>query len=158
MDRFLFKIYVDYPSVEDETEILEKNMTIRRFTEYKLKPLLSPNEINTLQKDVLNIYLDKKIEKYIVNIVDATRHPDKFKLKLAKYIEWGSSPRASIGLFIASKAEALLKGKEFVTPNHIKEIAHDTLRHRIILNYEGQAESIKTDDVVTEILSKVPVP
>ena len=158
MDRFLFKIYVDYPTVDDEMEILNKNMTIKRFTEYKLKPLLTPKEINTLQKDVLDVYLDKKIEKYIVHIVDATRHPDKYKLKLAKYIEWGSSPRASIGLFIASKAEALLKGKEFVTPQHIKEIAHDVLRHRIILNYEGQAEGIKTDDVITDILSRIPVP
>ncbi|MBW2984578.1 MoxR family ATPase [Candidatus Woesearchaeota archaeon] len=158
MDRFLFKIYVDYPTVEDEQEILMKNMTLKRFTEYKLKPLLSPQAINILQKDVQNIYLDEKIEKYIVHIIDATRHPDKYKLKLAKYIEWGSSPRASIGLFIASKAEAMLKGKEFVTPQHIKEIAHDTLRHRIILNYEGQAEGIKTDDVITEILSRIPVP
>jgi MoxR-like ATPase len=158
MDRFLFKIFVDYPTVEDEQEILMKNMTIKRFTEYTLKPLLSPAEIVTLQKDVQNIYLDEKVEKYIVHIVDATRHPEVYKLKLAKYIEWGSSPRASIGLFIASKAEALLKGKEFVTPQHVKEVAHDVLRHRIILNYEGQAEGIKTDDIITEILSKVPVP
>ncbi len=158
MDRFLFKIYVDYPSVQDEQEILEKNMTIKRFTEYKLRPLLSPEQINLIQQDVIKIYLDPKIEKYIVNIVDATRHPEKYNLKLSKYIEWGCSPRASIGLFIASKAEALLKGKDYVTPQHVKEIAHDVLRHRIILNYEGQAESIRTDDVITEILSKIPVP
>ncbi|MBW2980869.1 MoxR family ATPase [Candidatus Woesearchaeota archaeon] len=158
MDRFLFKIYVDYPTIDDEKEILMKNMTIKRFTEYKLKPLLTPKEINELQKDVMNIYLDKKIEKYIVSIVDATRHPDKYKLKLAKYIEWGSSPRASIGLFIASKSEALLRGREFVTPQHVKVVAHDVLRHRIILNYEGQAEGIKTDDIITEILSRIPVP
>lgn len=158
MDRFLFKIYVDYPTIDDEKEILMKNMTIKRFTEYTLRPLLSPKEILVLQKDVQNIYLDKKIEKYIVSLIDATRHPDKYKLKLAKYIEWGSSPRASIGLFIASKAEALLKGREFVTPQHVKVVAHDVLRHRIILNYEGQAEGIKTDDIITEILSKIPVP
>lgn len=158
MDRFLFKIYVDYPSIKEEKEILMKNMTTKRFNEFKLRPLLSPKDIGALQKDVMGIYLDEKIEKYIVQIVDATRHPDNYKLKLARYIEWGSSPRASIGLFIAAKAEALLNGKEFVTPQNIKVIAHDVLRHRIILNYEGQAEGIKTDDVISEILSRIPVP
>ena len=77
---------------------------------------------------------------------------------MGKYIEWGSSPRASIGLFIASKAEALLRGQSFVTPHHVKSIAHDVLRHRILLNYEGQAENISRDDIISEILNKVPMP
>ena len=93
-----------------------------------------------------------------MRITDATRNPDKYKVKLGKFVEWGASPRGSIGLYIAAKAEALLRGKLFVTPQEVKEVAHDVLRHRVILNYEGQAEGVSPDDVIKEILAKVPVP
>ena len=99
-----------------------------------------------------------EIEHYIVQIVSATRDPKKYGIELGKYIEWGASPRASIFMFVAAKARALMRGDTFVTPSHVKEVAHNVLRHRIILNYEGLGENIETDQVVTEILSKVPVP
>ena len=111
-----------------------------------------------MQNDVQKIYLSDEIEKYIIQLVDATRKPKEHNIELGKYIEWGGSPRASIGLFIASKANALLQGKNFVTPQHVKEVAYPILRHRILLNYEGLADGIKTDKIIYEVLSKVPVP
>jgi len=158
IDRFIFKLYIRYPSLEEEQKILTQNMTLKHFEDYDLQVILSQKKLVELAKHVHKIYVDKKIERYIVEIVDATRHPDKYNLKLGKYIEWGSSPRGSISLYIAAKAEALMSGQIFVTPQHVKEIAHDVLRHRLILNYEGQSENISSDDTISEILSKVPVP
>jgi len=158
MDRFLFKLYINYPKIDEEQEILNKNMTIYHLDEFKIRSVISSKEIIKMQEIVKRIYLSPEIGKYIVRIVDATRFPDRYKLKNARYIAWGSSPRASIGLYIASKADALLNGKNYVTPENIKAVAHDVMRHRIILNYEGQAENVKTDDIVSEILQKVPTP
>lgn len=159
MDRFLFKIRMEYPEIQAEQEILDNNINIYGFEEFKIKPAFSAKRILDLQATAKEIFLDEKIEKYIVAIVDATRYPEKYKLKHAKYIEWGASPRASIGLFIASKADALMNGgKTFVTPHNVKQVAHDILRHRILLNYEAQAEKISTDNIIDEILSKIPVP
>ena len=137
---------------------MRKNITTQGFDDFKLKSVISSKEILKMQNLVKMIYLSPDIEKYIVRLVDATRFPDKYKLKNGIYIGWGSSPRASIGLFIAAKADALLEGKNYVTPKNVMNVAHDVLRHRIILNYEGQAENIKTDDIVSEILKKVPTP
>lgn len=158
MDRFLFKLYINYPKVEEEQGILQKNITISSFDEFKIRSVVSTKEIIKMQNLVKRIYVNTDVEKYIVRLVDATRFADKYKLKNAKYIAYGGSPRASIGLYIASKADALLNGKNYVTPNNVKNIAHDVLRHRILLNYEGQAENIKTDDIVSEVLLKVPTP
>jgi len=158
IDRFLFKLSIGYPSLKEEQEILESNITTKKFESFNLKPIMSAEKILDMQDKVKEIYLDKKIEKYIVQIVDATRNPDKYKVKLGKYIDWGASPRASIGLFIASKAEALMQGKNFVTPQYVKEVTYDVLRHRVILNYEAQSENIKVEDVISEILARVPVP
>ncbi len=157
IDRFLYKIIMKYPSMEDEEKILNQNITLRRFEEFNLVPLLRPEDIIRLQNDVKKIYLDPKIEKYIVRLVDATRNPTKYNLELGKYIEFGSSPRASISLYIASKAHALLSGKIYVTPQDVKGVAANIFRHRLILNYEGQAENVKNEDIVQELLSKVPV-
>jgi MoxR-like ATPase len=158
IDRFLFKLNIGYPSIDDEQLILTRNMTLKHFNDFDVQVVLSQRKIIELSKDVHKIYLDKKIERYIVQIIDATRHPDKYNLKLGKYVEWGSSPRGSISLYIAAKAEALMSGSLYATPQHVKQVAHDVLRHRLMLNYEGQAEGVIPDDVVTEILSKVPVP
>jgi len=157
IDRFLFKLRMEYPPIEDEIMILHQNSTLKKFDEFDLAPVMSPDSIMKAQQDVKKIYLDKKIEKYIVSLVDATRNPEKYNLSTGKYIEYGASPRASIALFIASKAHALIKGKTFVTPMDVKEIAHNVMRHRILLNYEGQAEDISTDKIVDEILKKVPL-
>jgi MoxR-like ATPase len=156
VDRFLFKLQMFYPTVAEEEKIVKTNITLRKFEDYNLRSLLSPKDILEIQGITKKIFMSKAVEQYIVRIVNMTRNPKG--INLGKYIEWGGSPRASIGLFIASKAEALLRGNTFVVPQHVKDVAHDVLRHRLLLTYEGQAENIKTDDIITEILSKVPVP
>ena len=158
IDRFLFKLKITYPELEDESEILNRNMTLQDFKDFNLKGMTNVKQIMELQNLTKTIYLSKEVEKYIIRLIDATRNPSKYNISLGKYIEYGASPRGSIGLFIASKAEALMKGDSYVTPHHIKLIAHDVLRHRILLNYEGQAENVDTDKIIDEVLVKVPVP
>lgn len=157
VDRFLFKILMGYLSPEDEIHVMHKNMTTNRFEDFNLQPILTPEMILQVQKDVKNVYLDQKVEKYIVRLIDATRYASRYGLEKAKYIQYGGSPRSTIALFIASKAHAMLNGRSYVTPQDVKEKAKDVLRHRIILNYEGQAEEITTDAIIEEILQKVPV-
>jgi len=158
IDRFLFKLKLSYPNMEEEQKILRTNISLNKFEDFKLKAVVNNRRIIEMQRIVKNIFLSDDIEKYIVRIVDATRNAEKYKLKMGKYVEYGASPRASIGLFIGSKAEALMNGHKFVTPQDIKNTAYDVLRHRIILNYEGKAESIETEDIITEIFSTLPVP
>ena len=157
VDRFLFKIKMDYPDITEESEILRQNITIFNFDDFSIKPVLDAKRIMHLQTFVKHIYLDKKVEDYIVRIIDCTRNHAKYDVKLGQYIQYGASPRGTIALFIASKAKALLQGREYVTPHDVKEVAHITLRHRIILNYEGQAEEIDVDSIIDEILSSVPI-
>ena len=158
IDRFLLKLQMYYPDTGEEQKILRQNINLYKFEDFGLKPVIYPNDIIRMQEDVKKIYMSKKIEQYCVNLTDATRNPKKYKIKLGRYIQWGGSPRTSIGLFIVSKANALIHGKNFVIPDFVKEIAHSVIRHRIILNYEGMAEGVSTDDIVKEILAKVPVP
>ena len=158
IDRFLFKINIIYPKLNEENEILRKNITLQRFEDVKLKNVTNPKEIVKMQDFVKNVYLSKDVEDYIIRLIDATRNPNKYKISSGQYIEWGCSPRGSIGLYIASKAEALIQGSNYVTPKHVRIVAHDIMRHRMLLNYEGQAENIKTDNIITEILEKVPIP
>jgi MoxR-like ATPase len=157
VDRFLYKLIMVYPEPEDELKVLRTNMTIFNFEDYDIKRVLTPDDITRAQEFVKKIYTDKKIESYIIQIVEATRKPGKYDIKLGKYIDTGGSPRASIALFIASKAHALIKGRGYVTANDVKEVAHNCLRHRILLNFEGEAENVKTDDIIKEILQKVPI-
>ncbi|MEK6835773.1 MAG: MoxR family ATPase [Nanoarchaeota archaeon] len=158
IDRFLFKVKITYPKIEEEDKILTTNITLRRFEEYSLNKITNPNEIVNMQDFVKKIFISKDIEHYIVKLVDATRNPEKYKIKLGHYIDWGCSPRASIGLFIGAKAEALIQGNNYVLPTYVKKVAHDVMRHRILLNYEGQAENINTDDIIKEVLEKVAMP
>jgi MoxR-like ATPase len=157
IDRFLYKIHIKYPSMDEEQKILERNISLQKFESFNLMPVMTPKDLLVLQGDVKKIYLDPKIEKYIVRLVDATRNPRKYNLEFGKYIEFGSSPRASIALFIASKANALLNGQVYVTPNNVKNVAANVFRHRMILTYEGQAESINQEEIIKELLSKVTV-
>lgn len=158
IDRFLLKLFMGYPTKDDEQKVLSKNITLETFDHYHINPVITPEILVEMQETVKKIYMSPQIEKYIIDVVDATRHPKDYNIELGKYVQWGGSPRASIGLFIAAKANALLQGKNFVTPQHIKEVAYPIMRHRIILNYEGIADEIKTDRIISEILSKVPVP
>ena len=146
-----------YPTINEEIKILNTNMTIHHFENYDIKKVLTPKEIIKLQEFVKSIYLDEKIERYIVRIIDATRNPIKYKIELGKYIGFGGSPRASIAIFIASKAHALMNQRTYVISQDVKEVAHNCLRHRVLLNFEGEAEEIKTDEIITEILRKVPI-
>ncbi len=158
IDRFLLKISMTYPSQEEERFILDNNINIKLFDELNIKSVCSPPMLLALQDAAKSIYLNDEVEKYIISIVAATRHPNDYGIKLGKYIEYGASPRASISMFISAKADALMQGYTYATPQNVKNVAYETLRHRIIQNYEGQAEGIKNDDIIKEILSKLPVP
>jgi MoxR-like ATPase len=155
IDRFLFKIIFSYPKREDESKVMEQNVTFKKFEEVDLKSIASPKKIIDLQKLVHQIYLDEKIKKYILDIVWKTRDKD---FKHGEYIEMGGSPRASINLFIASKAEALLQSRNYVIPTDVDRIAYEVLRHRIILSYRAQAEGITSEKIIDEILKVVKAP
>ncbi len=157
VDRFLFKVLMTYPTPEQEIHILKKNITIHDFTEFELEPVLTATDIIDAQRFAKKIYLNKKIERYLVRIVEATRDPTKYNVELGKYIGYGASPRSSIALYISSKAHALVRGRGYVTPQDVKDVAHNVLRHRVLLNFEGEAEEIKPEQIIQEILEKVPI-
>lgn len=157
IDRFLYKLKMEYPSSDEELKILHNNITTHDFNEFEVMPILNEMEITKMQNIIKKIYLDKRIEKYIVSIVEATRNPEKYNIETGRYINFGGSPRSSIALFITSKAHAAVLGRAYVTPEDVKAVALNVLRHRILLNYEGQAEEIKTETIIEEILKKVPV-
>ncbi len=155
VDRFLFKLIVPYPKDDEEKYILDQNVTIKNFNEYKLKKILNPKKITEMQEEVKKVFTSDAIKDYIVKIVHETRRKD---LEMSKYISVGGSPRASIALHIAAKAEALMNGRTYVTPSDVKTVAYPVLRHRIILNYEAEAEQVKSDHIIKHILSKVNAP
>ena len=155
IDRFMFKLLISYPNIEQEQEI------IKRFTEnviIKTEKITDYNKIIEIQKFNQNIYADEKIKKYVSEIVDATRNPQKYKIDVDSHIEYGASPRASLWLILAAKANALINGRGYVKPEDVQEIAFDVLRHRIILTYEAEAEDITTDEIIKKILDKIKIP
>lgn len=155
-DRFLLKVVIGYPSREEEREIIRQNIA---GTQDEIHAVVSKSEISEVQKIVERIYIDEKIENYIVDIVFATREPQKYGLNdLEDLIEYGASPRASISLAKASKAYAFLQGRGYVIPEDVRAVCHDVMRHRIGLTYEAEANNITSDEVVTDILDKVKVP
>jgi len=155
VDRFALKILIKYPSKEEEIRIIEKN-TIN--VESKSKPILKAKEILQMQEFNSEIYADDIILKYVANIIDATRNPDNYELDLQNIIEFGASPRASIWLIKAAKANAMINGRGYVIPEDIKEVAHEVLRHRLILTFEAEADEINSDKVIDTILDKIPSP
>lgn len=156
VDRFLLKVVIGYPKKEEEKQIIRQN--VRGVLE-PVRPVLDPKEILDVQKIVEKIYIDEKIENYIVDIVFATRVPAKFGLNdLQSLISFGASPRASISLALASRAYAFLQGRGYVIPEDVRAVCHDVLRHRIGLTYEAEANNISSDDIITDILDKVAVP
>ena len=154
-DRFLFKLKMDYPSEEEENRIMEQNVTLKKFDDYKLNSVVTPEDIIKMQKIVKKIYLGDSIKSYILSIVKKTR--DK-EFKFADCISYGASPRASIAMFIASKSRALMKGRNYVIPEDVKEIAYDVLRHRIILSYKATIQKIESEDIIKTILEETGVP
>lgn len=156
LDRFMLKLNVVYPNIEDERIILDR-MTSK--DKVKTKPVLTLDDIQKAKNLVHEIYVDQKVKNYIVDIIFATRQPEKYGLdNLKPLISIGSSPRATINLTLASKAYAFLQGRSFVIPEDIKEIGLDVLRHRIITTYEAEAESLKSDDIIKQIFSEIPIP
>lgn len=156
VDRFLLKVIIGYPTREEEKIIIRQNISNQRV---KVTPILRPSEIIEAQKIVSQIYLDEKIERYIVDIVFATRFPADYGLKdLSDIISFGASPRASISLAKAARAYAFLHQRGYVIPEDVRAVCHDVLRHRIGLSYEAEANNISADDVVSEILNKIEVP
>lgn len=156
VDRFLLKVVIGYPTKEEEKLIIRQNIGNEKK---EVKPLLKPEEILEVQKVVEQIYLDEKIERYIVDIVFATRFPADFGLNdLTGIIAFGASPRASISLARASRAYAFLRGRGYVIPEDVRAVCHDVLRHRIGVTYEAEANNITPDEIISEILDKVEVP
>ncbi len=156
VDRFLLKVVIGYPTREEEKLIIRQNLSNERR---EIRPLLRPEEIIEAQKVVEKIYIDEKIERYIVDIVFATRFPDEYGLAdLKSIIAFGASPRASISLARAAKAYAFLHQRGYVIPEDVRAVCHDVLRHRIGLTYEAEANNISADEIISEILDKVVVP
>ena len=156
VDRFLLKVVIGYPDKEEEKAIIRQNL---RAEQVPVNPVVDPREILEVQKIVQKIYIDEKIENYIVDIVFATRQPAKYGLNdLQGLISFGASPRASISLALAARAYAFLQGRGYVIPEDVRAVCHDVIRHRIGLTYEAEANNITADEVVTDILDKVAVP
>ena len=155
VDRFALKILITYPTKEQEIEIIKRN-TINAKIE--VNPILELKEILEMQKFNEEIYADNVILKYVASIVDATRNPSKYELELDNIIEFGASPRASIWLIRAAKANAMVSGRGYVISEDIKQIAHEVLRHRLILTFEAEADEINTDKVIDIILEKISSP
>ena len=156
VDRFMLKVIIDYPKQEEEKLIISQNINGEKFN---VKPILKAEEIIEARKVVRQVYLDEKIERYIVDIVFATRYPEKYDLKeLKDMIGFGGSPRASINLALAARTYAFIKRRGYVIPEDVRAVAHDVLRHRIGLTYEAEASNVTSDEIVSKILNKVEVP
>ena len=156
VDRFMLKVVIDYPKMEEEKLIIRQNINGDKFN---VKPILKAQEIIEARKVVRQVYLDEKIERYIVDIVFATRYPEKYDLKeLKDMIGFGGSPRASINLALAARTYAFIKRRGYVIPEDVRAVAHDVLRHRIGLTYEAEATNVTSDEIVSKILNKVEVP
>ncbi len=156
VDRFMLKVVIDYPKLEEEKQIIRQNINGDKTV---IKPILKADEILEARKVVRQVYLDEKIEKYIVDIVFATRYPEKYDLKdLKGMIGFGGSPRASINLALAARSYAFIKRRGYVIPEDVRAVAHDVLRHRIGLTYEAEASNLTSDEIVSMILNKVEVP
>jgi len=156
VDRFMLKVVIDYPTKDEEKLIIRNNLA-KSFP--KANQILNPKHILSARELVKEVYMDEKIEQYIVDIVFATRYPEKFGLeKFQDLISFGASPRASISLASAAKAFAFIQRRGYVIPEDIRSICHDVLRHRIGLSYEAEAENISSEDIITEILNTVEIP
>ena len=158
VDRFIMKVKIDYPSGDDEFKMLETVTNRSDRSKPKAEIVASLEDISKLKETCSKIYVDDRIRRYIVTLVNATRNPKEFDLDLNSFIDLGASPRASIALYECARAEALLEGETFVRPEFVKRVAPDVLRHRLALSYEAEAQGLDSDQVVQTILDGVPVP
>lgn len=156
VDRFMLKVIIDYPTLQEEKKIVRAHLN---DSFVKVLPVIDTNRIVKARELVKQVYIDERIEQYIADIVFATRYPEQYKLnEMKNYISFGGSPRASINLALAARANAFIKRRGYVVPEDVREVTADVLRHRIGLSYEAEAANIKADDIVKEILNKVEVP
>lgn len=155
IDRFMLKCRVDYPSKDDERRIMNR---FTRKSDIQVNPMMSGKQILDIRTILDQVYCDEKVADYILDIVFATRKPADYKLDIGHHIQYGGSPRASLYLNIAARANALLHGRGYATPQDVKEVAYDVLRHRLILTYEAEAENLKSEDIIAKILNEIPVP
>ncbi len=156
VDRFMLKCVIDYPDIKDEQKIMRNQIANQKE---KVSPVMSLEDVNTAKNLVRQIYMDEKIEKYILDIIFATRYPEKYGMpKLKSYIQYGASPRGSINLAISSKSSAYLDQRGFVIPEDVKKMVKDVLRHRIGVTYEAEAENITSEMIVDEIIDKIEAP
>jgi MoxR-like ATPase len=156
VDRFMLKLNITYPSREEELQILERMAHTQSHTD--IKAVVTTADILAARSVVDAIYLDDKVKQYIVDIVFATREPQAYKLAIGDYIEYGASPRATIYLALAAKAYAFLRGRGYVTPQDVKSIGMDVLRHRVLVTYEAEAEEITAEALIQRIFDYLPVP
>ena len=156
IDRFMMKVFVDYPTKEHELEIMRR-ISNMQFS-YEVNPILTKEDIFSIREAVNKVKMSESLEKYIIELVTATRKPKEYKLEHeAQYIQFGASPRASINMNLAAKAVAFMDGRDYVLPEDIKEVALDVMNHRIILNYEAEADNVRTKDINKALLTKVPI-
>ena len=156
VDRFMLKLRISYPSKEQELEILRR--MARTNVQHDVEAIVEPIDVVRLRELADEVYMDSKIEEYIVNLVEATRNPGAYGLDIAELIRYGASPRATIFLAMASRARALLQGRGYVTPQDIKSVAYDVLRHRVTVTYEAEAEDLASEDLIKKVLDTVEVP
>ena len=156
VDRFMLKICVGYPSREEERLILDR--MAHAEPPAPIQPIITPEQILSARQTVDEIYIDDKIKAYIIDLVFATREPKQAGLNLEEYIKYGASPRATLSLTMAARAHAFMEGRGYVTPQDIKSVAPDVLRHRLLLTYEAEAEELTSDELIRQILAEIPVP
>ena len=155
VDRFMFKLKVGYPSMDEEHKVMRR--MARSVPKISVDPVIHLNEILDMRTLLDKVYIDEKVERYILRVVDATRNPESYGLDIARYMRFGASPRATIYLSLAARGYALLNQREFTVPQDIKDVAGDILRHRIALSYRAEAEGLSSDDLIIQILENVPI-
>ena len=155
-DRFMLKVIVDYPNRDEELLILRRMS--KTATSVEINAVTTPEQILAARKLIDSIHVDEKVEGYVVDLVMATRSPESYGLNLKQMIQFGGSPRATINLVLAAKANAFLAGRGYVTPTDVREIALDVLRHRVAITFEAEAEELTSEAVVTQILNHIPIP
>jgi MoxR-like ATPase len=156
VDRFMLKVKIDYPTKEEELQIMRQNV---KGTEPQVKPVVSTKDIMKARGVMGEIYMDEKIERYILDIVFATRNPKEYGIPaIAQLISYGASPRATINLALGAKAYAFIKRRGYVIPEDVRAVSLDVLRHRVAVTYEAEAEEVTSENIVQEILNKIEVP
>jgi MoxR-like ATPase len=155
VDRFMFKLKVGYPSMEEELIVMQRMARTEPILD--VEPVLTIEELMQMRNTLESVFIDEKVERYILRLVDATRYPQNYDLDLSRYLRFGASPRASIYLSLAARGHALMQQRDYTIPQDVKDVAHDILRHRMAISYRAEAESMTSDDLLDQILSKVPV-